>query len=137
MRKRGRPLGFRLSYESKRAISESKRGQRHRQETKDKISKTLLNYFKRLSPLSDEIMDTYCKIEDIELYNWINNVREELDNTSNVMTIKSIRNSNLLEISCGDNIELFSHNITPELLLLFKEFCEESKVDPLELFDSI
>ena len=46
---RGRPLGFRLSEESKRAISDSKKGQKHSELTKDKISKTLISYFKNIN----------------------------------------------------------------------------------------
>jgi hypothetical protein len=137
MSKKGRPLGLRLSNESKRAISESKRGQRHRQETKDKISKSLMLYFKKLSPLSEEISEIYCRADDDLLSDWINEVRDQLDNTENVMTTKAMKNSNLIEIACGSNVELFSHNLTPELILIFKEMCEELKIDPVEFYDSL
>ncbi len=137
MSKRGRPLGLRLSEESKRAISESKMGQRHRQATKDKISKSLTAYFRRLNPLSEEIIETYCRADDDLLCNWINEVREQLDSTENILTTKAMRNSNLMEITCGSNVELFSHNLTPELIVIFKEFCEEIGMDPIELFDSL
>lgn len=46
MSKRGRPLGHKLSEESKLKISESKTGQVHSRKTKRKISKSLLSYFK-------------------------------------------------------------------------------------------
>jgi len=46
MLKRGRPLGHKLSEESKQKISESKTGQQHDRKTKKKISKSLLRYFK-------------------------------------------------------------------------------------------
>lgn len=137
MSKRGRPLGLRLSEESKRAISESKRGQKHRQETKDKISRSLTAYFRKLNPLSEEIIEVYCRADDDELCNWINDVRDRLDSTENILTTKSMRNNNLIEITCGDNIELFSHNLTPELIVLFKELCEEMDIDPVEFFDSL
>jgi hypothetical protein len=137
MSKRGRPLGLRLSEESKRAISESKRGQKHRQETKDKISRSLTAYFRKLNPLSEEIIEVYCRADDDILCNWINDVRDRLDSTENILTTKSMRNNNLIEITCGDNIELFSHNLTPELIVLFKELCEEMDIDPVEFFDSL
>ena len=38
-RGKGRPIGYKLSEASKRAISESKKGQRHKESTKVKISK--------------------------------------------------------------------------------------------------
>lgn len=137
MSKRGRPLGLRLSEESKRAISESKRGQKHRQETKDKISRSLTAYFRKLNPLSEEIIEVYCRADDDELCNWINDVRDRLDSTENILTTKSMRNNNLIEITCGDNIELFSHSLTPELIVLFKELCKEMDIDPVEFFDSL
>ena len=62
--RRGRPVGFRLSEASKRAIAESKRGQRHRQETKDKISDSLIIYFKQKNPLSEELTNMYCNFEE-------------------------------------------------------------------------
>ncbi|MCJ2534202.1 MAG: hypothetical protein LN364_03090, partial [Candidatus Thermoplasmatota archaeon] len=72
--KRGRPTGHRLSDESKKAISEAKKGQEHSQETKDKISKSLIIYFKRLNTLSDEITDRYCRIGDDVICDWISGV---------------------------------------------------------------
>jgi hypothetical protein len=45
MAKRGRPLGFKLSEESKQKISESKTGQLHSEETKEKISHSVAAYF--------------------------------------------------------------------------------------------
>ena len=60
----GRPLGFKLSEESKKAISESKKGQRHKQETKDKISRSLIIYFRKLNSLSEEIENPYFNYDD-------------------------------------------------------------------------
>ena len=45
MTKRGRPLGHKLSEESKQKISISKTGQIHNKKTKIKISKSLKKYF--------------------------------------------------------------------------------------------
>lgn len=133
-RKRGRPLGFRLSEYSKQSIKKSKEGQRHSEETKDKISKSLILYFKRLNPLSNELFDKYS-IYDVgnEIYDWIGDVYEDINNSDDILTQRIIKNKNKVEISCGDNIELFSHNITPELILLFKEYCEENDIDPDEV----
>lgn len=135
--RRGRPLGFKLSEESKRAIRESKRGQKHRQETRDKISKSLLIYFRRQDPLSEEITNMYCRIDDDELCGWVYEVAEELDSFDDIMTIKSLRNARRIEMPVGPSIEYFSHEITPELLALFREVCEEMEKDPMSFFDDL
>jgi hypothetical protein len=136
--RRGRPIGFKLSEISKRAISESKRGQRHRQETKDKISDSLIIFFKRKNPLSEELTNMYCNFEEGgEVCEWMAHNEENLDCLDDVMTLKSLRNANRIEITVGPNIEFFSHEITPELLVLFTEQCEILGLDPSEYFDEI
>ena len=135
--KRGRPEGHRLSDESKKAISESKKGQEHSQETKDKISKSLIIYFKRLNTLSDEVTNIYCRIGDDVVCDWMNEIREDLDESDEILTERRMRNSRRIEICCGQNIEYFSHNLTPEVIVLFKEFCEDMGLDPEEVFDAL
>jgi len=136
--RRGRPIGFRLSESSKRAISESKKGQRHRQETKDKISTSLIGYFKAKSPLSEELTNMYCNFEEGgEVCEWMAYNEEKIDIIDDVMTLKSLRNANRIEITVGPNIEFFSHEITPEMLVLFIEACEILGVDPEEYFDEM
>lgn len=138
MNRRGRPIGFKLSEASKRAISESKRGQRHRQETKDKISHSLIVYFKNKNPLSEELTNMYCNFEEGgEVCEWMVENEENIDAIEDVMTLKSLRNANRIEITVGPNIEYFSHEITPELIVLFLEACEELGIDPDELFDDM
>jgi hypothetical protein len=134
-RKRGRPRGFKLSQESKDAISESKMGQSHTQETKDKISRSLIIYFKRKNPLSDEIENIYCRLNDDGVYGWMENVREELNELDDVRTSKSMRNTRKMELTCGNNIEYFGHTLTPEVILIFKEFCEIHGLNPNDVFD--
>jgi len=128
--RRGRPLGFRLSEESKRSISASKIGQKHKRETKDKISRSLLFYFKKRNPLSEEISNMYCRMSDDDLCDWIQDVSEELDLSEDILTLKAIRNTRKIEIACGDNIELFHHNLNPETIFLLMEECEEHGLDP-------
>jgi len=124
-KRRGRPLGYRLSEESKRAISTSKEGQLHKQETKDKISKTLLLRFRQLDPLSDEIADIYCGMSDDELCSWVNDVRAELDSSEQILTERRMRTSRRIEISCGHDIERFSHGLPPEVLIMVKQMIEK------------
>jgi len=136
-RQRGRPIGFRLSEESRRAISKSKEGQTHSQETKDKISRSLILYFRKLNPLSEEIEKRYCGINNIENYDWMQDVREDLDDLTDVRTDKSLRNTRRVEITCGNTIEYFGHSITPEVITLFKEFCRLNGLNPDEAFDDL
>jgi hypothetical protein len=133
--KRGRPLGFRLSAYSKMAISMSKTGQKHKQETKDKISRSLVQYFRRKNPWSEEIIDRYCRSDNDNLCEWVMEVQEELDNAMDVLTDKAMRNKSKIELACGPNIEFFSHNLTPELLIMCKEYCEETGQDLYEFID--
>lgn len=119
--RRGRPMGHRLSEESKRAIAASKKGQSHKQETKDKISRSLIIYFKQFNSLSDEIADKYCRLTDDEVCEWTNDVSEELDSSDEILTEKTMRNRRRMELCCGHNIELFSHSVTPETIVTLKE----------------
>ena len=137
MGKRGRPTGFRLSEESKQAIRESKKGQKHRQETKDKISRSLVVYFRRKRPLSEEIINTYCRIDDDMLCNWVFEVSDALDELDDVLTERTMRNKSKIELTCGHNIELYSHDLNPEVLYLFKEYCELNNLDENEALDEI
>ena len=135
--KRGRPLGFRLSEGSKRSISQSKLGQKHKNSTKDKISHSLLMYFRRKNPLSEEIINKYCYVSDDLMCCWINEVQDDLDASTDILTERILRTRARIEILCGNNIEIFGHSITPELLLLFKEFCKENDLNVEEFFDSL
>jgi len=120
--RKGRPIGFKLSEASKRAISEAKKGQRHKEATKDKISKSLQNYFRKKNPLSEELVHTYCRVSNDEMCEWMCEVSEELDEIRDVLTSKAMYNKLRIEISYGNNIEeIFSHSITPELLLMYKQ----------------
>ncbi len=123
--KKGRPIGFRLSAASKRAISESKRGQKHKEATKSKISRSLKSYFRRKNPLSEELVNRYCRMNDDGTCGWIREVSEELDSCMDILTQRALFNKLRVEISYGNNIEdVFSHSITPEVLLICKEFLE-------------
>lgn len=120
--KRGRPLGYKLSEYSRMSISMSKQGQKHKPETIEKISRSLVMFFRKRDPLSEELSHSYNRFDNNrEFSDWMFDVHEDLDSTMNILTEKSMRNKEKIEIACGDNIEYFSHNITPEFLLLLKE----------------
>ena len=122
--KRGRPLGFKMSEASKMAIREAKRGQKHKESTKAKISRSLIVYFKKQNPLSEELINRYCRADDDETCEWINEVSEDLDNSEDIRTQKSMRNTRRIELTCGEFIEYYSHELTPEVITLFKEKCD-------------
>lgn len=125
IRRKGRPIGFRLSEASKRAISESKKGQRHKEATKDKISKSLISYFRHKNPLSEEILCMYCRSDDDVTCSWMYEVSDQLDSYNDILTYRMIKNKLRVEINYGQNIEdMFSHKMTPELLLMYKEECD-------------
>ena len=137
IKRRGRPLGFRLSDATKLAISIAKLGQHHKEETKDKISRSLIAYFRRRKPLSDEIINTYCRTNDDTMCNWIMSVKSELDDSQEIKTYRSMINAEIYERTFIDDIDKVSHNITPELLLLFKEYCELNNVTMEEGYDEL
>ena len=128
--KKGRPIGYRLSEASKRAISEAKRGQKHKESTKSKISKSLKNYFRRKHPLSDEIANNYCRMSDDIICGWLYDVSADLDECVDILTQRTLYNKLKIEISYGNNIEdIFSHSITPEVLLMYKEYIESENLN--------
>lgn len=136
--KRGRPQGYRLSENSKRAISEAKKGQHHTQETRDKISKSLKMHFRMKNPLSNELLYKYSNMcEDSYIEDWISDVKYDIDSAEEILTDRSIRNKNKVEYTYGINIEYFSHSMDPELMLLLKEHCLMHDIDPEDLTDGI
>lgn len=128
--KKGRPAGFRLSEASKRAISEAKKGQKHKETTKSKISKSLKSYFRKKNPLSEEIAKAYKRVSDDSMYGWLCEVSHDLDGCMDVLTQKALYNKLRIEISYGHNIEdIFSHSVTPEILLMYKEYLDNGGED--------
>ncbi len=137
--KRGRPLGFKLSEESKIAISMSKTGQRHSKSTKDKISRSLILYFRRLNPLSKELLGYYSKRSEENSQwedgmKWVDSVKDEIDLSEGVLTLRDLRNRFRMEDGSSRDIDSFGHNVTPELLLLFKEYCENNNIKIEDIF---
>lgn len=144
---RGRPLGFKLSDESKRAISVAKTGQRHSEETKEKISRTLMAYFRNIHPLSKELYEDYKEIIELneDINNWFKSISDTYDSTRSVLTEKSLNSKRLREISIeynidmsnNDNLNFFPSN--PERMCELKILCEKNKIsfqDIITILDS-
>ena len=115
--RRGRPLGFKLSESSKRAISAAKKGQRHKLETREKISKSLLVYFRKKTPLSEELSNRYHRIIDRSgIQDWLSNISFDFDSSFDIMTEKAVRNKSKIELNCG----IFLKNIASKKELILK-----------------
>lgn len=121
IKKRGRPFGYRLSEDTKDKIRCRRLGTHHSKETRNKISKSLIEYFKKKDSLASSIEYEYSYISE-EAVEWVRNNREDIDATEGVMTEKRLSHLNQSELCLGSDIEkLFGHNTTPEFLLILKE----------------
>lgn len=128
----GRPTGYRLSEKSKDKIRSSRFGTHHSKETKNKISKSLTKYFKERDPLSESIRYDYRDFPE-QVDDWILDNKKDIDQTEHVMTEKRIFFLGQLEICSGFDINNFSHETTPEFLILLKEeLIEKGLTEELE-----
>lgn len=135
--KRGRPEGFRLSEESKDRIRGSRYNKRHSEETKNKISSSLVRYFREKDPLSENMRYDYRHFPPY-IDAWIINNKQDIDQTEHVMTDKKLSFLNQLELCFGAEIDRFSHNATPEFYMLLKEeLIEKGLTKELEILYSL
>ena len=118
--KRGRPIGYKLSEESKDKIRSSRFGRHHSEETKNKISRSLITYFRKKDLLSESMHYDYKNFSK-QVNDWIVDNKKDIDRTEHVITEKKIFFLGQLEMCTGFNINNFSHKITPEFLILLKE----------------
>ena len=119
--RRGRPLGFKLSEESKDKIRQKRLGTTHSEETKDKISRSLSAHFRSKDSLTDSLQHDY-RFSPLSVSRWIDSNKSTINNSCDVLTNKRIVYFSQVEKSYGINIETyFSHNMTPEYILLLKE----------------
>jgi len=124
VKKPGRPIGYELSDETKDKIRRSRIGKSHSRETRNKISISLMRYFRKRDPISNGIEDEY-KYFPKEAVEWIVDHRSEIDNAKDVVTNKRLMYLSQQEICYGDDIENFCHLSTPEFLMLLKEELRE------------
>jgi len=130
--KRGRPEGYKLSEESKDKIRVSIFGTHHSEETKDKISRSLTKYFRERDPLSENMRYDYRNFSK-QVDDWILDNKKNIDQTEYVMTEKRLFFLGQLEICSGFDINNFSHETTPEFLILLKEeLMEKGLTEELE-----
>lgn len=127
VKKRGRPEGYKLSENSKDKIRQKRLGTHHSKETKNKISKSLKEYFRKKDPLSQSIEQEYSEISE-EAVDWVCENRREIDREENdFVSDKKLTHLRQLEISFGSDLEnIFGHGSTPEFIMLLKEELEAS-----------
>lgn len=125
VKKRGRPEGYKLSENSKDKIRQKRLGTHHSKETKNKISKSLKEYFRKKDPLSQSIEQEYSEISE-EAVDWVCENRREIDREDNdFVSDKKLTHLRQLEISFGTDLEnIFGHGNTPEFILLLREELE-------------
>ena len=116
----GRPIGFELTDETKEKIRQSRTGKLHSMETRNKISRSLIRYFRKKDPVSNGIEREY-KYFPKEAQSWFAKHRREIDAADDIMANKRVVYLSQLEICYGSDIENFCHYTTPEFLLLLKE----------------
>ena len=140
VRKRGRPIGHRLSESTKEKIRQKRLGTAQTKETRDKISKSLREYFKKKDSLADSIEHEYSYVSE-EAVEWVAENKDAINETESVMTEKRLSYLKQLEIALGSDIEhLFGHSATPEFFMLLKEEMKElkcGKADMDELYSLI
>lgn len=135
---RGRPLGHRLSENTKDKIRQKRVGTHHSPETRVKISKALTDFFKRQGSVSTEMARDYEEFED--LVTWIEDNSEYLDDDDHdIVTERRLASFRQLEISLGKTEieQLFGHSATPEFLLILKEEMEKLGEDAKELISLV
>jgi len=119
-KKRGRPCGYELSDITKEKIRRSRTGTPHSEETRDKISRSLIRYFRKRDPVSKGIEREYRRFPK-QAVKWLSEHRSDIDDTEGIMTNKRMIYLSQLEVCYGSDIENFSHSSTPEFLMLLKE----------------
>lgn len=136
--RRGRPLGFKLSSETKEKIRVKRTGTFHTEETKEKISKSLSAYFRRKDPLTDSLERDY-RYFSREACSWIDTYSNSINDCEDVLTNKRIVYLSQMEQAFGDDIEkFFSHNMTPEFILLLKEeLISKGLITEMEFINSV
>lgn len=114
----GRPVGHKLSRDSRDKIAKTKTGSKHTEETKDKISKSNKAFFKRKNSWTDDLFK-YCR--DIGARDWLKQNKVALDTTENCYAPWHLHNKWARMEFLVEDVDIFSHNENPEVLLIRKE----------------
>jgi len=137
-KKRGRPEGFRVSEETKDKIRRYRLGTPHSEKTKNKISRSLSDHFKKRYPLSVTLEEEYENYSE-EVSDWMSDNKDNLDEMEHVVRDNKLTRLRQVELCYGANIDSFGHSATPEFLLMLKdELIEKGQFEEvIELFSLI
>jgi len=122
----GRPIGYKLSKEAREKIRQHRIGTEQSKKTRDKISFSLLAYFKKKDLLANSLKQEYFEASK-EAVGWIEDNKDTIDNTENIMTERRLSYLGQIEICFGFDINNFGHNVNPEFMLLLKEVLQKEK----------
>jgi len=138
-RRRGRPTGFKLSEESKKAISLSKFGHIHEEKTKEQISTSLLAFYKNKYPLSGEMLEAYHKKCGEDAAAWIAKNFDKLDDLVDVITERSLSNARRREYQFNGSFYKNTMELSPEKTLDLKYLLRSLGFEPKdkEVFEII
>jgi hypothetical protein len=122
----GRPRGYKLSEETREKIRRRRIGTVQSKKTRDKISSSLLTYFKKKDLLTNGLKQEYFEASR-EAVDWIEDNKDIIDDTKDIMTERRLLYLNQVEICFGFDINNFGHNANPEFILLLKEVLQKEK----------
>lgn len=122
-KKVGRPKNFKLSQQTKDKIAKSKLGKLRTIETKEKISGSLLTYFRLRNTVEKDLIKMYGKNSSES--EWIKKNKEAI-NQIGVDSISRMRSRSYTEIPCGSKIEFLARDeMDPEKICLLAEAIQE------------
>lgn len=122
--KKGRPANYKVSEQTKKKISESKTGLNHTIEARENIAVGVKEYYKGKYPISADLAYVYGD----SFSDWIEDNADEINEDDSVLTYSRLRTVSRTETPVGGAIEwLAVENVTPELLVLWKEAMEEAE----------
>lgn len=120
----GRPRDYVVSDTTKQKIAETKTGGAHSDETKDKISAAVVEYWRiERDTVSDEMLDRYKDSQ--EALDWIIENAEDINADLNIRTEKNIFGTRLKEVPIDYIEEITADNTNPEDWIIAKDLQEK------------
>lgn len=121
--KRGRPKGHRVPDKVKQKISKSRTGSTQTIETRNKISDSIIDWWNKRLPVSEEMLNQYRKFDGTgEITKFIEANKELLNNDEYFYSERRLGSIERRSINLGECDGAVSGNVAnPEEILLIKE----------------